>query len=42
MKDIWHTPYYNQDWSVNPKCKLFAWCKKENIEKYLQSQKVWI
>ena len=33
--DAWHTPYYNQDWSVNPECKLFAWYSQEQINKFL-------
>ncbi len=42
LNDIWGENYFLKSGKVNPECKLFAWCKKENIEKYLQSQKVWI
>lgn len=35
LNDIWGENYYNQDWSVNPKCKLFAWWEKEKINKFI-------
>jgi len=36
LNDIWGENYYNQDWSINPKCKLFAWYNQEQIEVFLQ------
>ena len=37
LNDIWGENYYNQDWSVNPKCKLFAGWSNERINEYLQN-----
>lgn len=39
LNDIWGENYYNPDWSVNPKCRLFAWWSNERINEYLQYHK---
>jgi len=36
LKDIFHTPYFNEDGSVNKDCILFVWVSEENKNKYLQ------
>ncbi len=38
LADLWHEPYYNPDWSVNPECRLFAGWSHDRIDKYLQSK----
>ena len=35
LNDIWGENYYLPTGKVNPKCKLFAWWKKEKINKFL-------